>query len=102
MPAHVSVSVIVTKGDLLVGVDVEKVFDDLTRGTIAEQSPRFLTADRNSPAEDDAVPAVERGLGVAQLLAHIATSPAPRPDVTWPFTPPPAPSKMLGRAWGAK
>jgi hypothetical protein len=27
MPAHVSVSVIVTKGDLLVGVDVEKVFD---------------------------------------------------------------------------
>ena len=102
MPAHVNVSVIVTKGDLLVGVDMEKVFDDLTRGTIAEQSPRFLTADRNSPTEDDAVPAVERGLGVSQLLAHIATSPAPRPDVKWPVTPPPAPSKMLGRVWGAK
>jgi hypothetical protein len=101
-PQHASVFVVVTKGDLLVGADMDKVFSEITLGTVAEGSPAFVTADRESPPDGGNPPAVERGLGVDALLAHIAQSPASPLDVAWPTIGRPEPSRMLARLWGAE
>lgn len=85
------VSIVITKADLLDGVDLGTVFDKITFEYPIPSEHRFVTADRGET--------VERGHGIHDLLVHLTTLPdVPQP--VWPTPPPPAPSRALARLWG--
>jgi hypothetical protein len=94
-------SVVVTKGDLLVGVEMAPVFDEITRETIAADSPMFVTADRDSAQTEDGIAVVERGFGLLDLLAHLAVRPE-RETGRWPAADPQEPSPVLAHLWGVQ
>jgi hypothetical protein len=99
-PDHASVSVVLTKGDLLVDVDTDAVFDEITRATSAQNAARIVSADRESEetnSEDG--PLVERGEGVVALLSHLTTGPS-RTRGAWPPAPVARRSALLAQLWG--
>ncbi|MGZ4314205.1 MAG: TRAFAC clade GTPase domain-containing protein [Gaiellaceae bacterium] len=100
--AGAKICVVITKGDLLLGVEMEEVFDAITRDTIAAGAPRFVTADRESASTDGEEPAVSLGDGVAELVAHMATRQIQVHQVARRTTRPTEPSKMLRRLWTSK
>lgn len=87
------VSIVMTKADLLEGVDLGPIFDKITFEYPIAHELRFVTADRGET--------VERGHGIHDLLIHLTTLPN-SPVPVWPVPPPPAPSPALVRAWGHK
>ena len=72
LAARCKVCVVVTKGDLLSDVDMAEIFDAITRETIAAESPRFVTADRESVAKAGADSLVSLGDGVEPLIDHLS------------------------------
>jgi hypothetical protein len=87
------VSIVITKADLLDGVDLDPIFDKITAEHPIPPERRFTTADRGE--------IVERGHGVHELLTHLTTVPV-RPVPGWPTPPAPAPSPLLVRLWGPR
>lgn len=85
------VSIVITKADLLAGIDLEPIIDKITFEFPIPEEHRFVTADRGET--------VERGHGIHDLLTHLTTLPS-EPGPVWPSPPPPAASPVLVRIWG--
>ena len=99
LPAHSKVCLVITKGDLLVGQDLTATVDAIVRGTLAEGSPHFVTADRpSSDVDDGGQPIVELGDGVDAFIDHIAQ---PHVEVIAESAAAirPQPSPILRRMW---
>jgi len=88
-----NVSIIMTKADLLEGIDLGPIFDRITSEYPIPPERRFVTADRGE--------SVQRGHGVHNLLTHLTTL-AGRPQPVWPTPVTPAPSPLLARFWAAR
>jgi Double-GTPase 2 len=97
--SDVQMSVVVTKGDLLADVEMDSIFDEITRETIAAGAPTFVTADRDSAQSKDGVAVVERGRGLLGLVAHVTVTPE-REAGRWPEVDPQKPSPVLAHMWG--
>jgi len=95
------VCVVITKSDLLVGNEMNEVFDAISRGTLAEGSPGFVTADRESVSSDGSDPKVMRGDGVNALVGHIAVGQLAETAIDPVTALPPQPSPLLRRLWTA-
>jgi hypothetical protein len=98
-PDGAKICVVITKGDLLVGTDLAEIVEGIVRGTLAEGSPYFVTADRPSrqKGEDDE-PLVSLGHGIDGFIEHIAKRPGTLlPGDTEVVSPEPSP--LLRRMW---
>ena len=98
-PEHARVCLVITKGDLLAGQELSEIIDAIVRGTLAEGSQHFVTADRASDRTNDVgEPLVSLGYGVGALLTHVAELPATVAVVSVEPTRP-TPSPVLRRIW---
>jgi Double-GTPase 2 len=99
---HARLSIVITKGDLLVSHDVKGTVDAICRQTAAEGAPFFVTADRQSVEESEpGQPIVSLGQGVPEFLEHVVQGRV-TPSQPIPTVDPPAPSAVLVRMWGKR
>ena len=98
-PPHARVCLVISKGDLLVGLDLAETVDAIIRGTLAQAGDVFVTADRPSPEKDEGgEPIVALGDGIDKFVDYIAQRPE-GPIRDTPRASRPDASPILNRMW---